>query len=185
MYSESGNINNEIEGDTLCGLAQKLTNQPTFSEQARLRYNKTGWSRNKLTERNKIKNFCMWLSCYGLSRGPLNGMPYYISITIVQSQSGKYHEFVAVCIVFWLALYYGDNDYIIQTFNFIAHSDAAHVTCSTWYGFSCDLQHLIQILAWLAVLIRILVWLVVNNTAFYKWRAAARLPHWLPYISVI
>ena len=27
--------------------------------------------------------------------------------------------------------YYGDSDFIIQTFNFIAHLDAAHVTCST------------------------------------------------------
>ena len=32
---------NEIEGDTLCELVQKL-NHPTYSEQAKLRYNKTG-----------------------------------------------------------------------------------------------------------------------------------------------
>ena len=30
-----------------------------------------------------------------------------------------------------IALYYGDNDFIIQTFDFIARSAAAHVTCST------------------------------------------------------
>ena len=30
-----------------------------------------------------------------------------------------------------IAWYYGDNDFIIQTFDFIARSDAAHVTCST------------------------------------------------------
>ena len=30
---------------------------------------------------------------------------------------------------------------------------------------------------WLVVLIRILTWFVVKNTAFYKLRAAARLPH--------
>ena len=29
------------------------------------------------------------------------------------------------------AWYYGDNDFIIRTFDFIACSDAAHVTCST------------------------------------------------------
>ena len=29
------------------------------------------------------------------------------------------------------AWYYGDNDFIIQTFDFIAHSDAARMTCST------------------------------------------------------
>ena len=30
-----------------------------------------------------------------------------------------------------IAFYYGDNDLIIQTFDFIARSDAATVTCST------------------------------------------------------
>ena len=30
-----------------------------------------------------------------------------------------------------IALYCGDNDFIIRTFDFIEHSDAAHVTCST------------------------------------------------------
>ena len=40
------------------------------------------------------------------------------------------------------AWYYGDNDFIIGTFDFIARSDAAHipdtdsrVTCSKKYGF--------------------------------------------------
>ena len=49
--------------------------------------------------------------------------------------------------------------FIIRT---IARSDAARVTCSTWYGFSRDLQYLIRILTWLVVLIRILAWLVVK-----------------------
>ena len=31
------------------------------------------------------------------------------------------------------------NDFIIQTSDFIARSDTAHVTCSTGYGFSRDL----------------------------------------------
>ena len=60
---------------------------------------------------------------------------YYISITIVQSYTGKYHELVAVYIVtsvqHGIAWYYGDNGYIIRTFDFIARSDATHVTCST------------------------------------------------------
>ena len=30
-----------------------------------------------------------------------------------------------------IAWYYGDNDFIIRTFDFIAGSDAVHVTCST------------------------------------------------------
>ena len=34
---------------------------------------------------------------------------------------------------------YSDSDFIIQTFDFIARLDAAHVTCSTWYGFSLDM----------------------------------------------
>ena len=38
-----------------------------------------------------------------------------------------------------IAWYYGDNDFIIRTFDFIARSDAAHATCSTSYGFSRDL----------------------------------------------
>ena len=78
-----------------------------------------------------------------------------------------------LCILAW---YYSDNDFIIRTFDFIAHSDAARVTCSTW----------IWILTWLVVLIRILVWLVhvVKYAAFYKLHAATRLPHWLPYIRV-
>ena len=58
----------------------------------------------------------------------------YTSITIVQSYTGKHHMFVAVCIftsvqcqrqqmsdIFsGIALYYGDNDFITQTFDFIA-----------------------------------------------------------------
>ena len=47
--------------------------------------------------------------------------------------------------------YYGDNDFIIRTFN------SSHVTCST---------------------IHILTWLVVKNTTFNKLHAAARLPDW-------
>ena len=58
--------------------------------------------------------------------------------TIVQSYTGKYHKFVAVCIVIkaqpsnnannykrvilflvYIALFYGDNDFIIRTFEFI------------------------------------------------------------------
>ena len=38
-----------------------------------------------------------------------------------------------------IAWYYGGNDFIVRTFNFIANSDAARVTCSTWYEFSHDL----------------------------------------------
>ena len=52
----------------------------------------------------------------------------------------KYHEFVAICIVTsveheifsGIAWCYGDNDFIIRTFDFIARSDAARVTYSTW-----------------------------------------------------
>ena len=55
----------------------------------------------------------------------------------------KYHEFVLLRVcstsnnangnkrVNGIAWYYGDNDFIIQTFDFIARSNAAHVTCST------------------------------------------------------
>ena len=49
--------------------------------------------------------------------------------------------------------YYGNNDLIIRTFNFIAHSDAVRMTCSTWYKISCNI-----------LLIRILTWLVVPGT---------------------
>ena len=52
-------------------------------------------------------------------------------------------------------------------------SDAVRMTCSTWYGFT-----------WLVVLIRILAWLTVKNTAFYKLHAAASLPHWFLYICM-
>ena len=52
---------------------------------------------------------------------------------------GKYHEFVAICIVMsisqtsdiFLAWYYSDHDFIIRTFDFIARSNTTHVTCST------------------------------------------------------
>ena len=33
-------------------------------------------------------------------------------------------------ILFGITWYYGDNDFIMRTFDFIAHSDAARVTCS-------------------------------------------------------
>ena len=70
-------------------------------------------------------------------------------ITIVQSYTGKYHEFVAGCIVtsaqhkqqcqqqqtsdifFGIAWYYGDNDSIIRTFDFDSHLEAVHMTCSS------------------------------------------------------
>ena len=73
----------------------------------------------------------------------------YVSITIVQSYTGKYHEFVAVGIVTsvqrkqqcqWQqvqhSLVYGDN----FIFDFIACSNAACVT---------SLQYLVWVLAWL------------------------------------
>ena len=56
-----------------------------------------------------------------------------------------------------IAWYYGDNDFIVRTSDFIARSDAVHVTCST----DTD-SH---------------VTCSKKNTAFYKLRAAARLPH--------
>ena len=49
-----------------------------------------------------------------------------------KSYNGKYHEFRMV----W---YNGGIDFIIWTFDFIACSDATHVTFSTWYGFSHNL----------------------------------------------
>ena len=61
---------------------------------------------------------------------------YLISITILQSSTRKYHEFVAVCIAMSgsmsddfssIAWYYSDDDFIIQTIDFVAHSDAACV----------------------------------------------------------
>ena len=76
----------------------------------------------------------------------------YISITIVQN----YRENIMCLYCYKCATrvtmptatnewyffrYSGDNDFIIRTFDFIAHSDAAHVTCSTWYRFSRDLQY--------------------------------------------
>ena len=58
-----------------------------------------------------------------------------------------YHELVAACIITVInnasasgkqvifsssiAWYYGDNDFVIRTFNFIAYSVTAHMTCST------------------------------------------------------
>ena len=54
-------------------------------------------------------------------------------------------------IFFGIAWYYGNNDFIIRTFDLTVRSDAAHATCGTWYGFSRDLQYLIRILVWLIV----------------------------------
>ena len=71
--------------------------------------------------------------------------------------------------------YYGDNDFVIWTFDFIARSDTVHMTYSTWYR---------QILVWLVVLIWTLMWLVLQNMAFYRLHAAARLSRWLPYIRL-
>ena len=57
-------------------------------------------------------------------------------ITIVQSYSGKYHEFVAVCTVTmpiatneW---YFFPGNFIIWTFDFIACSEAVHA-CDLYY----------------------------------------------------
>ena len=65
-----------------------------------------------------------------------------------------------------IAWYYGDNDFIIRTFNFMARSDtrmslvvpdtASFMTCSTDTA-SCVTHS--------------------KNMAFYKLHAAARLPH--------
>ena len=77
----------------------------------------------------------------------------YVSITVVQSYTEKHHEFNLLSSVllgvllgvvtmpkvtkewFYFSIacwdYYGDNDFIIWTFNFFACSDAACVTCST------------------------------------------------------
>ena len=65
-------------------------------------------------------------------------------ITIVQSYTGKYHEFVAICIVtsnnansnkrvMFFPLYL---DFIIRTLDFIACSDTVHVTYTNDAG-SC------------------------------------------------
>ena len=66
---------------------------------------------------------------------------YNICVTIVRSYTRKYHEFVAICIVTCangkkqvfcgIVWYYGDNDFIIRNFGFIARSDAARENCST------------------------------------------------------
>ena len=65
---------------------------------------------------------------------------YCIIITIVTYVAIP-EEFVAVWVAMSMeqtsdifssiAWYYGDNDFIIWTFDFIARSDVAHVTCST------------------------------------------------------
>ena len=76
--------------------------------------------------------------------------------------------------LYYVCRYYGDDDFIIRTFDFIAQSDSVH-----------DLQYLI----------RILMRLVVPDTdsrmtcskkdsLFLKLHAAARLPHQLPYIHI-
>ena len=74
-------------------------------------------------------------------------MWYYTSITIVQNYTGKYTSLLESVLLWvhsmsntteqWYFWYYGDNDFIVQTSNFIARSDAVHVTCSTWYRFLC------------------------------------------------
>ena len=81
----------------------------------------------------------------------LDELHYYIIITIVQSYTEKYYITSLLPsvllrvrsmsnnangnkrVIFFsgIAWYYGDNDFIIQTFDFIARSDAACVTCST------------------------------------------------------
>ena len=53
---------------------------------------------------------------------------------------------------------------IIWTFDFIACSDAARMTCSTWYRFSYDMY---------IVLIQTFACLGAKNTAFYKLQATA------------
>ena len=81
----------------------------------------------------------------------LDELHYYIIITIVQSYTEKYYITSLLPsvllrvrsmsnnansnkrVIFFsgIAWYYGDNDFIIRTFDFIACSDAACVTCST------------------------------------------------------
>ena len=53
---------------------------------------------------------------------------YYMSITVVQSYTGHISWICCRLYCYECAL---DNDFIIQTFDLIAHSDAAHMTCST------------------------------------------------------
>ena len=68
---------------------------------------------------------------------------------------------------FSVAWYYGDNDFIIQAFDFFACSDAAHMICNTWYSFLCDL--------WYKMCFFFCNWM----------NAAAWLPYWLPYINFV
>ena len=57
----------------------------------------------------------------------------FVAICIAPSAQHKYqYQWQKVSDIFSsIAWYYGDDDFIIQTFNSVAHSDAAHVTCST------------------------------------------------------
>ena len=77
----------------------------------------------------------------------------------------KYHKFVAICILTsdilsGIAWYYGDNDFIIQTFDFIIQTHCTfrhtHMTCSTNMDSHVTCS---------------------KNTAFSKLRAVARLSH--------
>ena len=87
------------------------------------------------------------VSCYNSLLHELHNLyvTCYYSITIVQRYTGKYRKLVSVCIVqvssmqqasdiaSGIAWYYGDNDLItIRTFNFIACSDAVHMTSMIW-----------------------------------------------------
>ena len=127
---------------------------------------------------------CLWIACLKfLSKTAHNGQ-YYTSITIVHSYTKNYHKFVAICIVTsvqynnvngnklvifsGIASYCGDN-YIIMILSYeplISLRDQTQYKC-------------------FVVLIWILTWVVVKNTAFYKLRAATRLPYWLPYIPFV
>ena len=49
----------------------------------------------------------------------------------VRSTSNNANDNKRVIFFSGIAWYYGDNDFIIRTFDFIARSDAARVTCST------------------------------------------------------
>ena len=145
------------------------------------------------TVSQNIKRFYLWqtqtrVECCFTRISYSSADIIYVSITIVQSYTGTsllLSELLRVCstknnvngnkqVIFsQSSWYYGDNDFIIRTFDFIARPDAytwliapdtnccmtrstdtdSHVTCSTKYG-------------------------------FYELCAAARLPHWLPYISM-
>ena len=81
-------------------------------------------------------------------------------LLLVHSTNYNANSNKQVIYFFGIVWYYGDNDFLIQTFNFIAHLDAVcmswsipnmnsrmtcstdtgfHVICSTWYGFLHDL----------------------------------------------